>query len=343
MNFKFIIKFFLSLALLTLVLNNTDFEKLKATLLSLPLWSVVTVIFGYFIGQLLSSFKWWYIAKQGGIESSYLGALKSYFIGMFVNCFGLGMVGGDLARALMLSHGRPHKTPALASVLADRLHGLVVLALIGLTATLLFDSHLSSSVYFLIIAITISIILGWFIGPYILLKIVPAKSKYRRKAEQLCSVFPTRPIVLIPITIVSVVFHLLQISLHSVIATALGISLAWSILLTVVPVVNILCSLPISWNGLGLREKGYAYFLTPAFITQEQAVAFGAIWLLALTVSSIIGGFVALLTKEFSDIKSLNAQESIIEQSIIEQSIIVQNGELKSGALKSQEQIPRIT
>jgi uncharacterized membrane protein len=58
-----------------------------------------------------------------------------------------------------------------------------------------------------------------------------------------------------------------------------------------------------------VREKAYTYFLAtaPAIVSYEQAVAFGAIWLLAVTVSSAIGGIVAMMSE---DMRSLRAQPS---------------------------------
>src|SRR5690606_28499487 len=129
-------------------------------------------------------------ARAGGIDAPYSAALKSYFIGQFVNCFGLGVVGGDVTRGLLLAHGRPQKTPAIASVVADRLHGLAILSLICTVSLLIYDKdYLTPSLHYLLLFITAAIIAGWYLGPYLLLKIVPPDSKYRRKVEQLCHVF----------------------------------------------------------------------------------------------------------------------------------------------------------
>lgn len=310
MKFKSLIKLLLSLAMLGLVLSTTDIAKLKSTLAELPLYIVVLIFFGYIAGQFLSSLKWWLIAKNGGIDVSYTTALKSYFIGMFVNCFGFGVVGGDVTRGLLLSHGKPQKTPAIASVIADRLHGLAVLSLLCMISFLLVDNdNLNPSLKMLLAAVIAAVIVGWFAGPYILLKVVPETSKHRRKVEQLCRVFPNNPKFLFLISLLSLVFHLVQIYLHWLMGYAFGVYLTWQILLTRIPIVNILTTLPISWNGLGVREKGYVYFLSPGFITQEQAVAFGAIWLLAVTLSSAIGGMVSIITKDFDVVTNIEKSE----------------------------------
>lgn len=306
MKLKSLIKILLSVAMLALVWSTVDFAKLQVILAELPIHVIVLIFVGYLATQLLSSFKWWLIAKNGGIDVPYLSALKSYFIGMFVNCFGFGMVGGDVTRGILLSQGKPQKTPAIASVFADRLHGLAVLSLLCMISFIFISKdNINPSLKILLGAIVLGVIAGWFVGPYILLKIIPKTSKFRRKAEQLCHVFPNSPRFLLLISLVSLVFHCSQIALHWLMGMAFGINLDWTVLLVVVPIVNILSSLPISWNGLGVREKAYASFLTPAVLSQEQAVAFGAIWLLAVTLSSAVGGMVSLITKDFEVISKI--------------------------------------
>ena len=130
MNTKGLIKLLLSAVMVFLVVKTVDFSTLKGTIASIPLATVVLVIGGYTVGQLLSSVKWWTIARSGGIAVPYTTVLKAYFIGMFVNCFGFGMVGGDVARGILVAQGLPKKTEGIASVVADRVHGLTVLSCI---------------------------------------------------------------------------------------------------------------------------------------------------------------------------------------------------------------------
>lgn len=310
MKLKSLLKIILSFGMLALVLRWVNFSELKSTLLNVSIGYVIVIVLAYMAGQFISSLKWWLIAKEGGIDVTYGAALKSYFIGMFVNCFGLGMVGGDVTRGLLLSSGKPQKTPAIASVVADRLHGLAVLSLLGLIAMLTLGSELlTPSLRLLLLAIVIGIIGGWFAGPAILLKIIKKDSRFRRKAEQLCHVFPQSPKFLLLITVISASLHLLQIWLHGLMGAAFGVTLSWTTLLTVIPLVNILSSLPISWNGLGVREKSYSFFLTPHILTQEQAVAFGAIWLLAMTLSSAVGGIVSIITRDFEAVAHIEKSE----------------------------------
>ena len=319
---KSLIKILLSAVMIGLVSYSVDFEKLRATFSSIGLGTVLLVVLGYTAGQLMSSVKWWTIARSGGIESSYPNALKAYFIGMFVNCFGLGMVGGDAARGILIAQGQPKKAEGIASVVADRIHGLTVLSIIALiTSFSLGNDRVPSHFILFLVLLVVGFVGSWIIGPWILTHIPGiSDTKLAAKLRRVAAIFPRDLRTLSIITAISVVFHTLQISLHAVMAHGLGMSIPLSTLFVVIPFVNIASSLPISWNGLGVREKSYLFFLTsaPALMTPEQAVAFGALWLLAVTTTSALGGIVALCSGDFG---SLRRSQNVEPTSVADQSM----------------------
>ena len=310
MNTKSLVKLALSFLMVGIVLYSVNFANLYTTFLTMSPITVALVVIGYTLGQLLSSFKWWTIAYSGGIKTPYPKALKAYFIGMFLNCFSFGMLGGDAARGILVAQGQPKKTEGIASVAADRIHGLIVLSCIALvTSAIMGRDRVAPDLIQLLLLLVIGCTAGWLIGPWLLPRLPFLKnSRIGNKLQQVMAIFPRDPKTLLIITGISVVFHLTQISLHAVMAAGMGIHIPFTTLLLVIPFVNIVCSLPISWNGLGVREQAYTYFLmtTPAIVSYEQAVAFGAIWLLAVTVSSAIGGIVAIMS---GDLRILKAQQ----------------------------------
>lgn len=320
MNFKRLVKLFLSIGMLGLVLRVVNFSTLAATVQSISATCVITVIFGYILGQLLSAYKWFLILQSIKIETTYLGTLRAYWIGMFVNCFGPGTVGGDVARGLLVSQTSGTKTLALSSVVADRVHGLTVLACIGIISVISFNTQNVDPLIIWLLYFLIAISLfAWFLLPQIIpLLLNISKQRDTKTGALLVSVmsaFPKNPSLLIKITFVSTLFHLLQISLHAVMAYYLSLKLSISVLLSTIPFVNILSALPISWQGLGVRENGYVFFLSE-YISKEQALAFGAIWLLAVTLSSAIGGIIAAITGELklvskkkTEFRDLNLKE----------------------------------
>lgn len=291
------IRLALSACMLALVLSFTKFDKLATVLFNIPWYVVFSVVVGYTLGPIVNCFRWLLFARSAGIIATYGKAVRAYFAGAFVNAFGLGTVGGDVTRAIMLAGNQPVKAAAFASVAADRLHGLAMLAMIGsISAMFANTEHLHPKLLAVLSLLAPAIISGWILGPWFLKKVWTRPGKIHSKLQEALNAFPRKPSVLICVSFLSVLFHLTQISLHMLMAYGLGATIPWSVLLVVVPFVNIVSSLPISWMGLGVRENAYIFFLTPLFLSSEQAIAFGALWLLAVTVASGIGGILSVLS-----------------------------------------------
>ena len=316
MKFKTALKVILTISLLFLIFQLVDFKYFIDALFRVSPWLLAFVTFCYLLGQVVSTYKWSVFLKAGGIVRSFLTILKAYFIGMFVNCFGLGMVGGDVARGVLVVGESDSRALGVTSVVADRLHGLAVLAAIGLLSALLLQSDfIDTSLISILVAIGLGIISVWFLAPILLPKVIDYLAKrgeansekegqggVLQKLRASLLMLSNDPKVLLKVTVISVVFHLLQIVIHWFMIQGIGVEVSFYYLLATVPFINILSSLPISWNGVGVREGGYLFFFThlSPVMHEEQAVVLGAIWLLAVTASSAVGGVVALLSQDFS-------------------------------------------
>jgi uncharacterized membrane protein YbhN (UPF0104 family) len=232
------------------------------------------------------------LLSAANFQTSRFSAIQAYFFGMFVNTFGLGTLGGDLARALSLLGNGKKRSLALASVVSDRIHGLLTLLGMAVVAMIFVRPVALGPFTFPLacLCLAISMVL-WRFGPSYMLRLFRKQSVLGRIAESMALAFPTKAKHLIPCTIVSAVSHLLQISIHSLMAAELQASVSFAYLLAVIPLVNIASSLPISVQGAGLREVLYVFLLVPVGVPKETAVAFGAIWLVSATLVSATGGF----------------------------------------------------
>lgn len=307
MSFKTVLKFAISAVMLSLVYSLVDFEALKSTLINIPISYLLIMFVGYCCGQIISAYKWMLIAQSGDIQVNFIQAIKAYFLGMYVNTFGLGLIGGDVTRGLLISAKQGKKTLGLASVVADRAHGLVILCLIAvLSIAILNTANIDQKLQVTLYLVAAIIIFAWFYGPQILLKLLPKDKapKLRIVANDIQLVFPKKIFKIIEISFLSACFHFSQIGLHWVMAQALEVNIPFSYLLVVIPFINVATSLPISWQGLGVRESAYTYFFVVTnYINNEQAVAFGAIWFFSATCASAVGGVVATLSPKWKEIK----------------------------------------
>jgi len=78
---------------------------------------------------------------------------------------------------------------------------------------------------------------------------------------------------------------------------ALQIDVPFSFCIILYPLVGTFAALPISLNGLGLREGGYLFLLGLIGINTEKGVAFGLLLFLIVALDSLIGGLLFLMKK----------------------------------------------
>lgn len=86
----------------------------------------------------LTMVRWWYLATAAELPLSLRNALRIGFLGYLFNLAPMGIVGGDLIKAVMIA--REHsdqRTRAVASVIADRIIGLYVVFVVLTAAVFL--------------------------------------------------------------------------------------------------------------------------------------------------------------------------------------------------------------
>jgi glycosyltransferase 2 family protein len=79
-----------------------------------------------------------------------------------------------------------------------------------------------------------------------------------------------------------------------ILTRALGLGVPWSYCFILGPLVNIMAAIPVSLNGLGVREGGYVFFLAHIGIARESAIAFALSWFAVVMLAGVAGGFVYL-------------------------------------------------
>ncbi len=313
-NRGFFIKAGISLVLLSIVYATVSWQPLLARLESVSASGVVILILLYTVGQLLSALKWKVFIESVGLERSTSSVIRAYFFGMFVNVFGFGTLGGDLARSLAIQPEKGKRAPALATVIADRIHGLCVLLAIGLVSlSVLHPPGLVGLARSLMIGGglgLVALIIGWWQGPKLLQQIVPQDKKWGRVLFRVAEAFPRDRKRIFKATVISFLFHNVQLLMHVVMAAELGADLTNSEIYAAVPFVNIGSSVPISVMGVGVREGLYAVLFTPLGVPLEISVAFGALWIL---VTSLVSAFGALAIT--ADMRAFLAEQGEAQES----------------------------
>jgi len=288
-------KISVSLGLFTFLLSTTDLSAFREHLSVAPIAWVIVAFVGYLLGQVLSAYKWRVLARPLGFSQSLRLFLLYYFSGMYLNLFAPSTVAGDLGRSALLARSGGKLSAAAQSVVIDRVSGLVMLLWVCAVGAVLTDREaFPLSVYYGIVAAAIAPTIGWFVLAILLRSAWFVRSQLHGLIEKLIGPYSQASRVLGYACGLSVVFHLFQIGLQLLLALALHLDASLWVLTVYIAFVGVLSNLPISFNGIGIREGGYVMFLTPLGVEQEQALTFGLLWSAIVLVANATGGLALL-------------------------------------------------
>src|SRR5579863_6733435 len=102
-------------------------------------WNYAVLAFGLIAGSSLITFgRWYLLVRAQAFAFELKDAVRYVFVGMVMNYVAPGAVGGDLFKAVLLARDQTsRRTVAVATVLLDRILGMLALFLVGACTTLM--------------------------------------------------------------------------------------------------------------------------------------------------------------------------------------------------------------
>lgn len=280
---------------LAIVWHEVDFAALARVLAQTDAWTVGLVLVIYLFGQVLTAYRWKFISQRLGFDRPMREMTRIYFIGMFFNLFGPSTVGGDVVRSLYLGASDGRRAVAFNTVIFDRVSGLAMLVLVAVASIALFGRFgLPWPVVAMAVAAGVALTLGWWVVPPLARRVLVRDSRWLRLIDEELGPFWRDHGLLLRAAWVSIGFHVLQILSLILLGSAISMRVDWRYYFIFHPLVTVLSALPLTLAGLGIREGGYLWFLQRQGVDHETAVAFGLLWFVVLTVSSLTGGVVYL-------------------------------------------------
>jgi uncharacterized membrane protein YbhN (UPF0104 family) len=302
----FCVKLLVSGGLIAYFLTRIHIERFVHTFASADYSYIALALVIYLGAQGISAVRWTVLARPLGIKTPFQDMVRYYLIGMFFNLFAPGTVGGDVSRIYYLvrdeqAHAKGHSVTtihAAMSVLMDRAIGMIVLVWLGAAGLLLFpDYAVPYTVRSVTLLFALALLVAGLLTP-LLRRVLPEDGhQFVVKLRLAFRSYRTHWRALAAAGLLSLAVHLIQAWMHVVMGWALGLELPFSFCIIVYPLVGTFAAIPISLNGLGLREGGYLYLLAVIGIGTEKGVAFGLLLFLIVALDSLIGGLIFLLEK----------------------------------------------
>ena len=273
-------------------------------------WVAIGIL-AYIVVEIAAAFRWHVLLKVQGIHLSLPRLSGLFLIGMFYNQFLPGGTGGDIIKSYFLVKETPDKRAgALLAVVFDRFIGLVALVTItGVLISLRFD-FLSQTpetrrllwVLLALLGASILALLSTFvITGFKLFHLLPKKFPGREKLIEIAAAYHLYARHWRATFVAfgaSVVAHLATFATFLCAAYALGARVPLVNFFAIMPVERTISALPISFAGIGLREKVLQIMLHGLCgVPEGTAILIGSLSFLIILICCIPGAIVYFFYK----------------------------------------------
>jgi uncharacterized protein (TIRG00374 family) len=221
--------------------------------------------------EVIATVRWQMLLRIQGITLTWLRAFAIVMTGLFFNMFLPGLVGGDAVRLYLVFKCAPRqKTRATLSVAMDRILGMLsILFLAGLSVTLRFRwlsrSAATLHIVYLVLALlavgSVCVVLFFGAVHFGLLRKLSKRTPFRPaiiesgKALQLYGKHPGVMSAAFAITVVAhLVYYLSYYCAAQSFQAVRTAGLSLTDILSIMPLVNTVTALPVSFGGVGVRE-----------------------------------------------------------------------------------------
>ncbi len=306
---KVLTKATITLALLFFLAYKMDLGELVAILLSANPMLILLATLVHVLSVLLSVFRWRTILVNFDIHIDFAPLAKITFIGFFFNLFLPSGIGGDFFRAYYLSKRKDRgMSTTLTTTVLERSAGLCALLVIGT----LFASLENISVE----GIPLLYVFLVFITLYLLGNLMLFHSWMHRKISfflrkrHLQQIEAKMELVygglsrllgnrssMIMAFLLSLLIQLLAVVIVWIAALAIDIHAPFGIFLIFVPLINLSIMVPLTINGIGLRESLFYLLFSQIGFPVEMAVSLSLVTFSVYLLTAIPGSILYSLYK----------------------------------------------
>lgn len=296
----------ISVALIGYLLATANLGELFAMLKS---WSAIYFVIAVLLGVLrnvIFASRWKVTLFVSDIKVPFLTLVKFYFVGTFFNLFLPTALGGDVVRGYDLATYSGKRMGAATSVLVERIVGFFALAFIALFALLLGNSMIENSAVTMVIlvvclsylALAIMVfnanIMKRLIAMFKSVTLWNIGERLDRMYDSLYA-FTAHKVILWQCFALSIICQTLAILAAYSLALAINLKLAPVYFFMVLPMIWIITMVPLSINGLGIREGAFVFFFTKVGMSESAALLLSFLNFSQLIILGLIGGIVYLV------------------------------------------------
>lgn len=299
------LKVLVSTSLLYWLLRDVEFKAIIDHIRLANPWLLLLAFCLYFLGYFITATRWRTLLRAQGHDAPLNRLVRSFMVGLFFSNFLPSTIGGDIVRMYDSWKIMKQKSQAFAVIFVDRFLGITALFCYASIA-LLFIDEAAQQVPLLRPVLIVGLLLAagailvlftqadalrdtseaWRESHSVQLvrlagKLLGAFSAYGGKTAALFKAF-----VLSLLLQLNVIVHFI------IIALAMGLDIPIIAMFVIIPVATVVMMLPVSINGIGLREAVFVLFFGLFGLAGDQSIAFAWIAYGFVLAQGLLGGLV---------------------------------------------------
>ena len=254
----------------------------------------------------ITAVRWWMLLRARGLAVPVWQAFRLTMVGCFFNYCMPGSTGGDVIKAYYAAKNSSHRADSVMTVIVDRVVGLLGLILLAGIAGLFIlgdpiGRQVTGVVWLVMAGVTLASAfyfsrrlrrrsgLDWLLGKLL------RKDGLLDKVNRAALAYSSHKSLLLLSILMSLPVHFCLAVSATFTGHALGMSTPASMLMSIIPVLFFISSLPISYQGFGLMEYfALRLLLQPGLATTNQIVVMLVVIRLYQVFYSVFGSVFVL-------------------------------------------------
>ncbi len=267
--------------------SRIDMRAAVAAIASVSLLHLAVVLALVALDRAVMIWRWLLLLRAADVQVTGADAARLFLVSSFVGSFLPAGVGGDAARAWGLSRVTAKLGDALASVVVDRMLGVLSLAAMGVVGLAVSASSLGTVRVIAAVGVVAAACVAAFWGDALLRFVLPAhrhggpvERRLLRLADAVARYRDHRG-ALATVMAWSIAVQLLRITQAYLLGLGLGMQVPFTYYLFFMPLGLLMLLLPISVSGFGVPQGVIVWLLRPVGV--PDALSFALSTLIVLT------------------------------------------------------------
>ncbi|MBN1161500.1 MAG: flippase-like domain-containing protein [Dehalococcoidales bacterium] len=299
------LRILICVGILWFVFSRVDLSEVYQLLKGINVWAFLLALLLFFIATFLFTIRWGIILRNLQININLKTLISLQFIGLFFNLFLPTSAGGDVIKAYYLSNISRKRGMSYLSIFLDRYIGLISAIIFAAIASLSVRLEINGFTiyYWILLIFIVSILLSVLLATNFARRINKLLGTRLKTVQGIISMINEssktilkNPKVVVWTFLLSAGYLLLLVAINYIFIISIGQSIDLKDLFVFLPVIALLTSIPISINGLGLREGAYIYLFSTIGFTNSESLSISLLNFVLFLISGLPGALFYLLS-----------------------------------------------